>query len=226
MIGNNVDAGWNCRDHAWLLHFLLQGFGFETLIAHGEVFFGARSGARHQSVSYTQNPHSWVVIKGLGSIDLSIKRRFITSGDQFEMPINWIFLNNGPSLSRCTIVHCDNRTSYQRAVGDLQLENRIAGAAYLVDSFERLDDSHLNHGAAWAQSPLAHGLRERTGKNPSPLYVALLNHMSDFISGRAPTLTGLAFDDAWDYLHSSAKQYAGLTATTPVSPPAERPGAF
>jgi|GEM_PF-2920880 len=226
MIGNNVDAGWNCRDHAWLLHFLLQGFGFETLIAHGEAFFGVRSGVRHQSVSYTQIPHSWVFVKGLGSIDLSIKRRFITSGDQFEMPIDWVFLDNTPPLSRCTSVFCDNRQCYQLAVNDFQQENRAAGAVYLVDSLERLDEVHLNHGAAWMQSPLAYGLRERIGKDPSPLYVALLDHMTDYISDTAPSLTGLTFDGAWDSLQSSANRNTGLTSATSISVTAESSGKF
>lgn len=226
MIGNNVDAGWNCRDHAWLLNFLLQGFGFETLLAHGEVFFGARNGARHQSVSYTQNPHSWVFIKGLGSIDLSIKRRFITSGDQFEMPIDWIFLNNGPSLSRCTTVYCDNRENHQQAIKDFHEDKRPAVAAYLVDSLERLDVTHLDNGAAWMQSPLAFGLRERIGKDPSPLYGALLHHMTEFISDRAHSLTGHTFESAWDYLHSSANRNTGLTATIPLQTKAEQPRKF
>ncbi len=57
------------------------------------------------------------------------------------------------------------------------------------------------------RSSLAYGLRERIGKDPSPLYVALLHHMTDFISDRTPSLAGLAFDSAWDYLHSSQKNY-------------------
>ncbi len=196
LIGNQVDAGWNCRDHAWTLSFLLQSFGFESVVAHGEAFFAAGPAAKRAAVSYAQTPHSWIMVKDLGAIDLSIRPDFSSAGDDFGVPIEWVFLNKGSAGNKCNTQFFNDAAAYRRTVDQLpQLRNRIS-AAYRIDGYEHLDSNHLEFAAGWLRSSLADRLGLRYG-NPSRLYLTLLDHLGGFLRGTTPSLATLSFDDAW-----------------------------
>ena len=196
LIGNQVDAGWNCRDHAWILSFLLQSFGFESVVAHGEAFFAAGPAAKRAAASYAQTPHSWVMVKDLGSIDLSIRPDFSSAGDYFGVAIEWVFLNKGSAGNKCDTLFFNDAAAYRHTVDQLPaLRNRIR-VAYRIDGYERLDRNHLEFAAGWLRSSLADRLGIRYG-NPSRLYITLLDHLAGLLRGATPGLATLSFDDAW-----------------------------
>lgn len=196
MVENQVDAGWNCRDHAWTLSFLLQSFGFEHVVAHGEAFFAAGPAAKRPAVSYAQAPHSWIVVKNLGHIDLSIKADFASAGDLFRVPIEWVFLNKASAGDRCDTWFFSDAAAYQRTINQLpERRNRIS-AAYCISGYEILGSDHLEFAAGWLRSSLADRLGARYG-DPSRLYAALLEHLRGILHGSTPSLSALSFDDAW-----------------------------
>lgn len=211
LVGNQVDAGWNCRDHAWTLSFLLQSFGLESVVAHGEAFFATGPAAKRAAVSYAQAPHSWVMVKDLGAIDLSIRPDFSSAGDDFGVPIEWVFLNKGSAGSKCDTQFFNDDAAYRRTVEQLpQLRNRI-GAAYRIDGYEQLEGNHLEFAAGWLRSSLSDRLGIRYG-NPSRLYVTLLDHLGGFLRGTTASLAMLPFDDAWAAIADQQQR-----ATKPIS---------
>lgn len=196
MVDNQVDAGWNCRDHAWTLSFLLQSFGFEHAVVHGEAFFAAGPAAKRSAVSYEQTPHSWIFVKDLGHIDLSIKPDFVSAGDVFRVPIEWVFLNKASIGNKCDTWFFSDAAVYRRTVDQLpERRNRIS-AAYCISGYELLGSDHVEFAAGWLRSGLADRLGARYG-NPSRLYAALPEHLRGILHGTAPSLTALSFDDAW-----------------------------
>lgn len=196
MVGNQVDAGWNCRDHAWVLSLLLQSFGFKSAVAHGEAFFAAGPAAKRPAVSYTQAPHSWILVKDLGHIDLSIKPDFVSAGDVFSVPIEWMFLNKTSAGNKCDTWFFSDAAAYQRTIDQLPGRRNRISAAYYIRRYELLESNHLESAAGWLRSSLADRLGTRYG-NPSGLYAALLDHLRGILHGTAPNLVALSFDDAW-----------------------------
>lgn len=195
MVGDRIDVGWNCRDHAWTLVFLLRHLGVDSAVVHGRAFFASGPIAKQEAVSYAQTPHSWVIVKGLGAIDLSIKPDFVCAGDRFSVPIQWVFLNNA-APGKCETQFFNNEAAFRHAIGQLpERRNRIA-AAYLAEGYEQLGREHFEFAARWADSSLA---RQLTGlrADPSGLYAALLAHLAGLLQGQARSLAALSFREAW-----------------------------
>lgn len=210
LIGNCVDAGWNCRDHALVLSFLLQDFGIECAVAHGEAVFGRGPAAGKPSSSYSQNPHSWILVKDLGAIDLSIKPAFTSAGERYEVPLDGVFLNRSLGKKKCAVGFFANNKTYRLAADSLSVERNAAGAAYWQCAMELLDPSLRPGGAGWVRSALAVELDARHG-NPSPLYAELISHLSALLRNETQSLAALSFDEAW----------ARLAARIPASPESE-----
>lgn len=215
MVGDSVDAGWNCRDHAWIITFLLRAFGHESVVAHGKAFYASGPTGKRATISYSQQPHSWVMIRKLGAIDLSIKPEFISAGDVFQVPIDWVFLNKAGAKTRCDTLFFSEDAAYQNAVTHLPLRRNQAAVAYRTMEVELLDDGHFPFAAGWTRSSLCDRLGLRHG-DPSLLYTALLMHLIEFIRGNARSLAALPFDDAWAVLAerrwSTAEPVSGFDA--------------
>lgn len=195
MVNNQVDAGWNCRDHAWILSFLLRFFGIESVVAHGEAYFAAGPTARQTAISYDQAPHSWLVIRNLGAIDLSIKPAFTIAENLYSVPIQWVFLGNAAPAG-CETRFFSEDGAYRKAVEQLPAQRNKIGAAYLSRQYESLGEEHFRFAAGWIGSSLSCLLGTRDN-DPSWLYAALLRHLIDFIQGRTRSLAALPFRDAW-----------------------------
>lgn len=198
MAGDRIDVGWNCRDHAWTLAFLLQFFGIDSAVAHGQAFFASGPTAKQEAVSYTQVPHSWLIAKNLGAIDLSIKPVFVAAGDRFSVPIKWVFLN-GAAPGKCEALFFTDENAYRRATRQLPERRNRMGAAYLAEGYERLEQDHFESAARWMDSSLTRQLLDLRA-DPSGLYAALLAHLTGFLQGQTPSLTALPFRDAWSAL--------------------------
>ncbi len=196
MVDDHVDAGWNCRDHAWILSFLLRTHGIDCVVAHGEAFFAMGPTAKRPATSYGQQPHSWIVARNLGAIDLSIKPEFCSAGDVFQLPIEWVFLNRAGAKIRCDAQFFNADGPFRLAAENLPLRRNQAGAAYRVREIEWLETDHGGFAADWIRSPLSDKLGTRYGRQSGP-YAALLMHLESFLRGDARSLAALSFDEAW-----------------------------
>lgn len=219
--GDMVDAGWNCRDHAWLTALLAQSLGYKPALFHGEAFFVKAQTKRSGGLSYYQRPHSWVVVEGVGAIDLSIKPDFSSAGDNFRIPIECIFADACIPRGKGKAFFFDQAGVFARAAEDPgQLCNQDA-AVYLIKEAEQFYSGHLQYAAGWIGSPLTVLLDSAYG-NPSALYAALLMHIRAFLEGRVPSLTGLPREEAWRRLADTSegaidrtRQCIGLMETLP-----------
>jgi len=196
LTGNCVDAGWDCRDHALVLSFLLQDFGIECAVAHGEAVFGRGPTAGKASSSYSQNPHSWLIVKDLGAIDLSIKPAFTSAGECYEVPLDGVFLNRSLGNKKCVVGFFADNNNFRLAADSLCVERNAAGAAYWQCALESLDPSLRSGGAGWMRSALAVELDVRYG-NPSPLYAELVSHLSALLRNKTQSLAASSFEAAW-----------------------------
>ena len=193
---DRMDAGWNCRDHAWVTALLLQSLGHRSTFFHGEAFFARGGSGASGSVSYFQRPHSWIVVECVGAIDLSVKPAFGIAGDNYRIPISGVFANEAMPRGRSKAYFLNDAAAFARAADDLPNRRNQVSAAYLVSEAEYLHDGHLSRAAGWIRSPLANRLRATYGE-PSDLYSALMLHIRAVLEGSAASLSGLPFEQAW-----------------------------
>jgi hypothetical protein len=197
--GATVDAGWNCRDHAWLTALLVRSLGHNPLLFHGEAHFIKGPNGTSSSHSYYQRPHTWIAVENVGAIDLSIKPEFSIFGDDYRLPITCVFANEWIPRGKSKASFLDDALAFARAMEELPRRRNQVSAIYLTQDAEQLHAGHLTFAAGWIGSPLTKRLDAIYG-NPSDVYAALLLHMRSFLNGDVPGLSALSFEDAWSRL--------------------------
>lgn len=195
-VGDSLDAGWSCREHALVLGLLVESFGHRTLLVHGEAFFARGASGKSASTSFSQKPHNWVLVQDVGAIDISIKPDFDNAGDRFRLPLNCIFANEWLPRGRGRVFFVDDAGVFARAAAELPQQRNHATAVYLTREIEHLHYGHITHSAGWAGSALTSLLDAQYG-NPSDLYAALMLHLRAFVLGDAPGLSKLSFHASW-----------------------------
>jgi hypothetical protein len=201
---DRMDAGWNCRDHAWVTALLLRSFGHRSTFFHGEAFFVRGQTGNAAGVSYDQRPHTWIFVESVGAIDLSVKPAFSISGDDFRIPISGVFANEAMPRGRSKAYFLTDAAAYARAAEDLPKRRNQVSAVYLLSEAEHLHEGHLTRAAGWIGSALTGRLHAAHG-NPSDLYAALLLHLRSILDGSAASLSGLSFEQAWARLAGARK---------------------
>lgn len=195
-----VDAGWNCRDHALATGLLLASFGHRgSMLASGEAVFvrGAKAGS--MATSFSQKPHNWLVLEGVGAIDLSIKSDFTCAGDRYRLPITSVFASVWQPRGRGDVYFLADVEVYRGVEQELLRRRNHATAAYLAREYEHLHAGHVTHSAGWNSSQLTKFLDQSCG-DPCGAYAALVLHLRAFLLGEAPRLGNRPFHVAWEQI--------------------------
>ena len=202
MVGNAIDAGWNCRDHALLAGLLCESFGFRAMLVHGEALFARGATNKSASTHYSQRPHQWVLIEGIGAMDLSIKPEFDNAGDIFRVPVQSVFANHAYPRNRARVHFLQDAALFARAESELPQLRGHTNVVYLTREVEYLHEGHITYSAGWIRSALTGWLDAEYG-NPCELYAALLLHLRAFLLGDASSLAYLPFSESWQRIARS-----------------------
>ncbi len=194
-----MDAGWSCRDHAWVTALLAQSYGYRPALFHGEAFFAVGPNGKSAGVSVSQRPHSWVVVEDAGAIDLSVRPDVRINGGDFRLPITCVFADSWLPRDRGSVSVLYDARVYANAIEDLPQRRNTLSAMYLVNEAEWFHAGLVTRAAGWIRSPLTQQLGATHGE-PSDLYAALALHLRAFIEGEAQSLTGLPHAEAWHRL--------------------------
>lgn len=220
--GHVVDAGWNCRDHAWVMALLVRALGYEAVVIHGEAHFIKGPNGNSGAVTYFQRPHTWLAVENVGAIDVSARATFQVGADRFQAAITCVFADAWLPRGRGNSYFFTDANAYARAVEELSGRRNQLSAVYLIQEAEQLHEGLLSRAAGWVGSPLTKRLGSIYG-NPSDLYAALLLHLRAYLAGDAPSLSGLSVEESWARLAHArvgaidrARQLTGLTETTAV----------
>lgn len=200
LLGDRVDAGWSCRDHALVTAFLIRLLGYELVFRNGEALFAKRRNGKSDGFSFTQNPHSWLFVRGIGAIDLSIKPYTGVQGDDVRIGIKCVYGGEWIPRGRGKAYFFEDSSEFARAVDSLPQHRHQASVAYLAREAEYFHRGHLTHAAGWTASPLTKLLDSTYGANPSDLYAALMLHLRSFLEGTAASMSIFSFSEAWSRL--------------------------
>jgi len=195
-VEGRVDAGWNCRDHALVVALTLACLGHRSSLASGEALFARGTKGPPAAPGFAQKPHNWVVVDGIGAIDLSIKSQFECGGVSYRVPLASVFADAWHPRGRGRAVFLTSPEVFARTEAELKARPGDATAVYLTQALEPLHAGHLANGAAWTTSIMAKHLTDTFG-DPAGCYAALALHLRDFLLGSARPLSRVAAAEAW-----------------------------
>ncbi len=192
-----LDRGWNCREHALVLGTLTALRGWTSHVVHGQAYYVLGPTAQEPPVGLEVGPHSWLVIDGRGSCDLSphlahmpgtrawpeYKESYLFGG-RFSPPKSTMFMSTG------SLEHW--QASYNQAT--LTEDGRFAG--YLRMRIEPFSSELVTQARNWCDSPLTVRLRKRFPTR-SDIYARAILHLDAFLEDKAESLTSLPQLAAW-----------------------------
>lgn len=182
-----MDSGWNCRDHAFVTLLLTTLMGFESLWAFGRATFII--GPRYGRPPYVlkQNPHSWVVLKNLGLVDLSPKSQGSDDESWPGIPIKTIVGDQWIPKGKGKLVIASNEFEYENAVARASHASHKYYAVYGSAKYFELSPLTVQNAFDHIHSPLTDRLRDM--HLDDSIYSCIALHLFDLAAGRSETLT-------------------------------------
>jgi hypothetical protein len=200
-IGNDgeLDAGWNCRDHALVMALLLKSGDNFPKIANGKCMFvqGPISGNASFEIgqeSHYKSGHNWVVHPKFGLIDVSpslqVRKR------RFSVPFNGIFNRVWlpPGKDRASVVVCHNLPDYEHEIHKANHAMTHSTAVYLhLDEME-VTDSLIKTPFKFLNSRISNEIKKRFGPD---FYPAVASHLHGYMLDKRNSLISLGKLKAW-----------------------------
>ena len=208
---DRFDPGWSCRDHAWATGLLAHSLGYEAAFAHGEAFFTMGGGARSAGHCMTQADHTWLTVRDVGIIDLSVRPDGNFPGIDASFPVKCIFANDWIPRRRTKVHLVAGRNEFVRLTSDLARNSSQTAAVYFPAKVEPVGPEYLGTAAQWIGSILTRKLTATYG-DPTAIYAALFVHLRGFLDGTSASLAALPVDDAWQSLWKARGNAANLAA--------------
>jgi hypothetical protein len=193
------DEGWNCRDHAAMLGWLLQLGGIQSRACTGKMIMVCGPTAGGPPCGLELDPHTWNFVENFGYIDISVRvPRFL-----FPDWESWKVTSVVGST-----VQSEFATDFRLAVSAFEYEDRMAAATHVNDGrmllyrpivSQPVDFFILGDPAGWINSLLTVELQEDF-KFGSLIYLQLLFHLWKTLQGERETLTAVSRTKAWSFI--------------------------
>ena len=203
------EAGWSCRDHAWVLSAVLAAHNTNHEIAIGRAMVtrGADETGPALALGIPSDPnaqvagHAWLHIADQGILDLSINTRVRHRLIQSWKPVEF----NGVVRSRwipsggghVVVVPDGNYTKYKQAI-DLSSHLRNDNAVIYMACERSLPTSEFYRSPGeFTDSPLFHFMTRTVGEG---VHAHAVLHLLGFMDGVRRPLGGLSQKKAWRIL--------------------------
>lgn len=211
------DAGWNCRDHAFILAGIAQLRGIKAHLVSGSARFIQGPTTGNPSIGLFVNRHAWIYINDHGTADISITlgktREFAKSSDWG--PFRIIGSKVYPRDQQSFVLTRDAWT-FENFANQATHEDNKKVAVYFEGNRESFDPKMLVNAFDWCNSPLTLRLGKIIKKNAA-LYPKAIMHLSNFLDGKSESLTGMPKMLAWKEIATGRDESAQqvIEAMTP-----------
>jgi hypothetical protein len=197
------DEGWNCRDHAFLVGFLIAMLGDASAHAiFGKAMFAQGPIGDAPPVGFEQGPHAWTGSNLCGHVDLSLRLSGVRHPD-FKFPDWPVYAIAG---SQCVpfegtrFVHTANAQKYESTVSQASHSEGVRTAIYLRQATPiPFTKKVLFTAFDFCNSPLTDRLRTQFGQRPD-VYASAVLHLLDFLHAETGSMRELEQLEAWEAL--------------------------
>jgi hypothetical protein len=204
------DAGWSCRDHAFVVGALLKAVGEEVRLVHGKNIFiqgpaGSKPPVGIGQQDHEMSGHSWLKSDTGKIIDLS--PRLHSGLPSHWAPLGFTGIVHGvwQPEGEGSVAGFTTALRYRQAVAEATHRQGSNVALYLEQFKASFSVSIVTDAVEYINSPLTDRLREL--QDPE-IYSKCVLHLRGFIDGTRESLTELPQHEAWKYLSG---QGAGAT---------------
>jgi hypothetical protein len=194
------DAGWSCRDHAWVCSLLACANGFEAVVVHGKLVIVAQSSRTGQRVGYQVLTHSWSAIAAVGFCDLSLKTDFVLPDGDGTLPLGPVVQNNILPQAYGDTYFADNESDGHRAVTESIGYGKRVTLVYSGKEYDTLLEEYVTRAVDLINSPLTDQLRVQFD---SSIYAKLVLHLDGLIHGSRHPIVARTRDEFWKALATS-----------------------
>lgn len=202
------DAGWSCRDHALILAGVGQLRGLESNLVSGAAQFIQGPTTGHPPFGLFVDPHTWVNFDGLGTFDISIT---FAQTPKFSKSADWepfrVIGSKIDPRGQLGYILTRDASRFESFGNMASHEENKRVAIYLEAKREPFDPKTLLDAFGWCNSPLTIRIQKIIKKNTA-LYPKAIMHLSDFLDGRAESLTRLPQMSAWKKIASERDESA------------------
>ena len=194
-----LDAGWNCRDHALVMALMLKSGDTYPKIANGKCMFvqGPYSGNAAFGIgqeAHHVSGHNWLVHAKFGLIDVSPSLE--ASHHRIRAPFNGIFNRVWlpPGKEKAKVVLCDEPHEYEQEINKASKAYGHSTAVYMhLDDLE-VTEKLIKSPFKFLNSRFSTEIKKRFG---SDFYPAVANHLQHYILGERNSLLSLGNLKAW-----------------------------
>jgi hypothetical protein len=194
------DEGWNCRDHAVVVGFLMAMSGHFPYLLGGKCMFVQGPSDGRPPVGFQQSPHVWLGSNLGGCFDLSVRLTGVRH-PKFNFP-DWPV--QAIAGSKCVptdtigFSHTALPEKYEKLTAAAGHVQGVQMAVYLRQAEPLAFTRELLRTASdFSNSPLTDRLRDQCGPCPG-WHARAAMHLHDFLNGRTASLAKLAQGKAWE----------------------------
>ena len=200
-IGNEgeFDAGWNSRDHAFVMALMLKSGDSYPKTANGKCMFvqgpvSGKAAFRIGQESHYKSGHSWLVHSKFGLIDVS--PTLLSKEHRFRELFNGVFNRVWlpPGKERVSVVLCDDPAGYEEQIDIASHKMAHSTAVYLFLDDHEVSEKLIQSPFKFLNSRFAAEIKHRFGPD---FYPAVAKHLHDFVLGKADSLMSEGRLKAW-----------------------------
>jgi hypothetical protein len=196
------DPGWNCRDHAFIVGFVVRLLRSEAVVILGRAMFIVGPSGEKVPLGLEQSLHAWIAIDGDGYFDLSIRldESVMPGGNWFAWPVKALAANQFVPSEVASFIHTAQAANFEQKIAIASHAANLRTAVYLRESAHVRLTKRLLFGAfQFCNSPLTTMLRNIFGERPD-LYARAALHLYNLLEGEAEPLVGVSQRSAWETL--------------------------
>lgn len=214
------DAGWNCRDHAWVVSCILGAHGVSSQLVLGKAMFvqGAAGDAPSAGLGVppedSVGTHTWLEVAGLGLLDLSPNLN-ISTRPWRRSRLDGVVGGELRPREAGEVRVCRTPAEYRNAVN---LATHVQGglcAIYLPTGAAALTRDDITNSRRFVYSPLTEQVCRRFGDDALP---KLVLHLLDRRGGKRRSLAGVSQNKAWSIVTSEIGASAAVTVADTCLP--------
>jgi hypothetical protein len=110
------DPGWNCRDHAFIVGFVVRLLRSEAEVILGRAMFIVGPSGEKVPLGLEQSLHAWLAIDGDGYFDLSLRldESVMPGGNWLAWPVKALAANQFVPSEVASFIHTAQAQNYEQ----------------------------------------------------------------------------------------------------------------
>lgn len=201
-----ADAGWACRDHAYILGLALACLGEPCAMVQGRAMYVAGPRPQRPPVGVGLDAthdalHWWLHRARGGLVDLSPRLEGLHLHDEFHGVVDGRWQPEAPGAGKVKVVtHAEDLIPYEQAIARASHASNDVWAIYgpINITHAAIGRAHLDDPFQFANSPRVK-LLQIQGHQPQ-VYLSAALHLRALMLGRGTSLANITTDAAWAYL--------------------------